>query len=58
MLIAGTLPGYGAATADLAILALLASQLITACSSLAPLPVAAAAAASLTRLTLARRAAR
>jgi hypothetical protein len=50
--------GYGAATADLAIFALLTSQLISAPGTLAPLPVAVAAAVSLTRLTLARRAAR
>ena len=50
--------GFGAATADLAILAVLASQLASAPGTLAPLPVAAATAASLTRLTLARRAAR
>lgn len=50
--------GFGAAVADLAILAVLASQLASAPGTLAPLPVAAATAASLTRLTLARRAAR
>lgn len=50
--------GFGAAAADLAIIALLASQLASAPGTLAPLPVAAATAASLTRLTLARRAAR
>jgi hypothetical protein len=50
--------GFGAAAADLAIFALLTSQLISAPDTLAPLPVAAATAASLTRLTLARRAAR
>jgi small-conductance mechanosensitive channel len=49
---------FGATAADLAILALLASQLTRAPGTLDPLPVAAAAAASLTRLTLARRAAR
>ncbi len=48
--------GFGAAAADLAILTLLASQLASAPGTLAPLPVAAATAASLTRLTLARRA--
>ena len=48
--------GFGAAAADLAILALLASQLASAPGTLDPLPVAAATAASLTRLTLARRA--
>jgi hypothetical protein len=50
--------GFGAAAADLAIIALLASQLASAPGTLAPLPVAAATAASLTRLTLARKAAR
>lgn len=50
--------GLGAAIADLAILAVLASQLTAAPGTLAPFPVAAATAASLTRLTLARRAAR
>ena len=50
--------GFGAAAADLAIIALLASQVASAPGTLAPLPVAAATAASLTRLTLARKAAR
>jgi HAAS len=50
--------GFGAAAADLAIFVLLASQLASAPSTLAPAPVAAAAIASLTRLTLARRGAR
>lgn len=50
--------GFGSAAADLAILALLASQLTSAPGTLSPLPVAAATAASLTRLTLARQAAR
>jgi hypothetical protein len=50
--------GFAATAADLAILALLASQLARAPGTLDPLPVTAAAAASLTRLTLARRAAR
>lgn len=49
--------GFAAIAADLGILALLASQLASAPAALAPLPVAAATAASLTRLTLARRAA-
>ncbi len=49
--------GFGAAAADLAIFALLASQLISAPGTLAPLPVAAATAASLTRFALARQAA-
>jgi HAAS domain-containing protein len=50
--------GFGTVAADVAIFVLLASQLATAPSRLAPAPVAAAALASLTRLTLARRAAR
>ncbi|HUY48606.1 MAG TPA: permease prefix domain 1-containing protein [Streptosporangiaceae bacterium] len=50
--------GFGAAAADAAIFLLLASQLVSAPSILAPAPVAAAAVASLTRLTLARRGAR
>jgi hypothetical protein len=49
--------GFAAIAADLGILALLASQLTSAPGTLAPLPVAVAAAASLTRLTLARQAA-
>ena len=49
--------GLGAATADLALFVLLASQLAAAPSTLSPVP-AAAALASLTRLTLAGRAAR
>jgi hypothetical protein len=50
--------GFAAIAADLAVLVLLASQLTSAPGTLAPLPVAAATAASLTRLTLARQAAR
>jgi hypothetical protein len=50
--------GFGAMTADLIIFVLLASQLATAPRTLAPVPITAAAAASLIRLTLARRAAR
>jgi hypothetical protein len=50
--------GFGAAAADTAIFALLASELISAPARLAPAPVAAAALASLIRFTLARRAAR
>jgi hypothetical protein len=50
--------GFAAATADLIILALLASQLATAPAKLAAVPVALAAAASTTRLILARRAGR
>jgi hypothetical protein len=49
--------GFGAVATDLAMLALLASQLTSAPGTLDPLPVAAATAASLTRLTLARHAA-
>jgi hypothetical protein len=50
--------GLSAATADVIVFALLASVLVTAPRGLAPVPVAVAAAASLARLTLARRAAR
>lgn len=50
--------GFGAVVADLAVFALLASKLASAPGTLAPVPVTAAAIASLTRLTLARRAAR
>ena len=50
--------GLGIAVTDLAIIAALASQLASAPATLAPLPVVAAAAASLTRLALAPRAAR
>lgn len=50
--------GFAAAAADLAVLTLLASKLASTPASLAPIPVLAAAAASLTRITLARRAAR
>lgn len=53
-----TTAGIGTAAADLALLALLASQLASAPGTLAPLPVAAATAASLARLAFARRAAR
>jgi hypothetical protein len=49
--------GFAAAAADLAIFALLASQLTSAPRTLAPLPVAVAAVVSLARFTLARRAA-
>ena len=49
---------FAAAAADLAILALFGTLLATAPGTLAPLPVAVATAASVTRLTLARRAAR
>lgn len=55
---AAAIAGFGTVAADLAIFVLLASQLTSAPSTLAPGPIAAAAAASLTRLTLARRAAR
>ena len=50
--------GFGAVTADVILLVLVAAQLATAPGALAPVPVTVAAAASLTRLTLARRAAR
>jgi hypothetical protein len=50
--------GFGAMTADVIVFVLLASQLAAAPRTLAPLPIAAAATASLVRLTLARRAAR
>ncbi len=49
--------GFGAVATDLSMLALLASQLTSAPGTLDALPVAAAAAASLTRLTLSRQAA-
>lgn len=49
--------GFTAVAADLAILALLASQLTSAPGTLDPIPVAVATAASLARLTLVRRAA-
>jgi hypothetical protein len=50
--------GFAAMTADMIIFALLASKLASTPGTLAPVPVTAAAIASLTRLTLARRAAR
>jgi hypothetical protein len=50
--------GYGAAAAHAAIFVLLAHQLATAPAALAPVPVSAAASASLTRLALSGRAAR
>jgi hypothetical protein len=50
--------GFGAATVDMAILALLASQLATAPAKLAAAPIALAATASTTRLILARHAGR
>jgi hypothetical protein len=49
--------GYGAAAADAAIFILLVHQLATAPAALAPLPVTAAASASLARLVFSRRAA-
>lgn len=55
---AAALAGTGATAADAIILAVLAVQLTTAPGSVSPLPVAVAAAASLTRLALASRAAR
>jgi hypothetical protein len=54
---AGALSGYAAVTVDVAIFALVASQLASAPGGLAPVPVAAAAAASVARLVLAWRAA-
>lgn len=48
--------GFGAATVDLILLIVLASQLATAPAKLAAAPIALAAAASTTRLILARRA--
>jgi hypothetical protein len=50
--------GFAAMAADTAIFALLAGKLASSPGALAPLPVTAAAAASLTRLTLAGRAVR
>ena len=50
--------GFGARPADVPVFALLASQLLNAPGTLAPAPIAAAATASLIRLTLARRPAR
>jgi hypothetical protein len=50
--------GLGTAAADLIIFALLASQLAAAPRTLAPIPIAVAATASLIRLTMARRSAR
>jgi hypothetical protein len=55
---AAAVAGVGATAADAIILAILAGQLTTAPGSVSPLPVTAAAAASLTRLALASRAAR
>ena len=52
-----TASGFGAMAAGLAVFALLASKLASTPGTLAPVPVTAAAIASLTRLTLARRAA-
>jgi HAAS domain-containing protein len=50
--------GYGAAAADAAIFVLLVHQLATAPATLAPIPVSAAASASLARLVFSGRAAR
>ena len=50
--------GFAAMAADTAVFALLAGKLASSPGALAPLPVTAAAAASLTRLTLAGRAVR
>jgi small-conductance mechanosensitive channel len=55
---AAAIAGFGAATADVILLALLASQLATAPAKLAAAPIALAATASTTRLILARRAGR
>ena len=55
---AAAVAGFGAVSADGLGLLLLATQLATTSGKLSPVPAAAAAAASLTRLTLARRAAR
>jgi hypothetical protein len=52
------LVGLGTMAAELALLALLASQLAATPGTLTPAPAAAAALASLTRLTLSGRAAR
>ncbi len=54
---AAAVAGFGAVSADGLGLLLLATQLATASGKLSPIPAAVAAAASLTRLTLARRAA-
>ncbi len=55
---AAAVAGFGAVSADGLGLALLATQLAIAPGKLSPIPAAAAAAASLTRMMLARRAAR
>jgi len=55
---AAAVAGFGAVGADGLGLLLLATQLATTSGKLSPIPAAAAAAASLARLTLARRAAR
>jgi hypothetical protein len=55
---AAAVAGFGAVSADGLGLLLFASQVATTSGKLSPIPAAAAAAASLTRLTLARRAAR
>ena len=54
---AAALSGYAAVTVDVTIFTLLASQLASAPGGLAPVPVAAAAVASVARLVLAWRAA-
>jgi len=56
--VTAALAGFGIAAVDTIMLTLLGAALLTAPGRLAPVPVAAAAAASLARLTLARRAAR
>ena len=56
--VSAAIGGYGAAAADAAVFILLVHQLATAPATLAPLPVTAAASASLARLVFSRRAAR
>ena len=56
--ITAAIAGFGAMAVDVIILVLLVSQLLTAPGTLAAVPITAAVAASLIRLTLARRAAR
>jgi hypothetical protein len=56
--VTAAIAGFGAMAVDVTILVLLISQLVTAPRTLAPVPITAAATASLIRLMLARRAAR
>jgi hypothetical protein len=56
--VTAAIAGFGTMAVDAIILVLLISQLLTAPRALAPVPIAAAATASLIRLMLARRAAR